>query len=242
MSENFCPMILDQALRETGRSAGFGRTPETNGRYKLVVIAAANGAGLVGPAAGAAGACGRRRVALIEARLAGRAGTCLNVGCVPSKAVLRLARAAAEKAPTGGSVESTWTGQVRVGISPKSEAHEGVWAVRNWAPTDSRGRDFRKALGRGRVYWGPAEITRPGFRRGCRGKSLRFATRGSSAAAVGPARANRGEGPPPRRASWTNETGSSTYFLPRRLAVARAGRTPPDANWPGLFARLGGRS
>src|ERR1700681_98703 len=64
--------------------------PEPAPRYNLVVIGAGT-AGLV-TAAGAAGL--RARVALIEKHLLGR--DCLNVGCVPSKALLRAARAAAD--------------------------------------------------------------------------------------------------------------------------------------------------
>src|ERR1700757_2572798 len=63
--------------------------PEPAARYNLVVIGAGT-AGLVG-AAGAAGL--GARVALVERELMG--GDCLNVGCVPSKALLRAARAAA---------------------------------------------------------------------------------------------------------------------------------------------------
>src|SRR5436309_15402945 len=58
--------------------------------YNLVVIGAGT-AGLV-TAAGAAGL--GARVALIERELLG--GDCLNVGCVPSKALIRASRAAAE--------------------------------------------------------------------------------------------------------------------------------------------------
>src|SRR5438093_13310042 len=58
-------------------------------RYNLVVLGAGT-AGLV-CAAGAAGL--GARVALVERELLG--GDCLNVGCVPSKALLRSARAAA---------------------------------------------------------------------------------------------------------------------------------------------------
>ncbi len=58
-------------------------------RYNLVVIGAGT-AGLV-TAVGAAGL--GAKVALIEKHLMG--GDCLNVGCVPSKAIIRAARAAA---------------------------------------------------------------------------------------------------------------------------------------------------
>lgn len=61
--------------------------PVPSGRYNLVVIGAGT-AGLVA-AAGAAGL--GAKVALIERNLMG--GDCLNTGCVPSKAILRSARA-----------------------------------------------------------------------------------------------------------------------------------------------------
>jgi pyruvate/2-oxoglutarate dehydrogenase complex dihydrolipoamide dehydrogenase (E3) component len=63
--------------------------PQPNGRYNLVVIGAGT-AGLV-TAAGAAGL--GAKVALIEQNLMG--GDCLNVGCVPSKAIISAARVAA---------------------------------------------------------------------------------------------------------------------------------------------------
>src|SRR5579883_530066 len=66
--------------------------PRPQGRYNLVVIGAGT-AGLVS-AAGAAGL--GAKVALIERHLMG--GDCLNYGCVPSKALIRSARAAAEVA------------------------------------------------------------------------------------------------------------------------------------------------
>ena len=64
--------------------------PKPLGKYNLVVIGAGT-AGLVS-AAGAAGL--GAKVALIERNLLG--GDCLNVGCVPSKGVIRAARAAYE--------------------------------------------------------------------------------------------------------------------------------------------------
>jgi pyruvate/2-oxoglutarate dehydrogenase complex dihydrolipoamide dehydrogenase (E3) component len=64
--------------------------PEPAPRYNLVVIGAGT-AGLVA-AAGAAGL--GAKVALVEQHLMG--GDCLNYGCVPSKALIRVSRAAAE--------------------------------------------------------------------------------------------------------------------------------------------------
>lgn len=66
------------------------RNPEPRGRYHLVVLGGGP-AGLVA-ALGAAGL--GAKVALVEKRLLG--GDCLNTGCVPSKALLRAAKAAAE--------------------------------------------------------------------------------------------------------------------------------------------------
>jgi|GEM_PF-84553 len=63
--------------------------PEPKPVYNVVVIGA--GAGGLVTAAGSAGV--GARVALIEAHLMG--GDCLTVGCVPSKALLRCAKAAA---------------------------------------------------------------------------------------------------------------------------------------------------
>jgi pyruvate/2-oxoglutarate dehydrogenase complex dihydrolipoamide dehydrogenase (E3) component len=62
------------------------RPPTPAGRYNLVVIGAGT-AGLV-TAAGAAGL--GARVALVERHLLG--GDCLNVGCVPSKCIIRSSR------------------------------------------------------------------------------------------------------------------------------------------------------
>jgi hypothetical protein len=66
------------------------QNPTPASRYNLVVIGAGT-AGLV-TAAGAAGL--GAKVALVERHLMG--GDCLNVGCVPSKTLLRAARAAHE--------------------------------------------------------------------------------------------------------------------------------------------------
>lgn len=62
--------------------------PKAKSKYNLVVIGAGSG-GLVS-AAGAAGL--GAKVAIIESHLLG--GDCLNVGCVPSKLLLRCAKAA----------------------------------------------------------------------------------------------------------------------------------------------------
>ncbi len=69
--------------------------PHPSGRYNIVVIGGGT-AGLV-TAAGAAGL--GAKVALIERALLG--GDCLNVGCVPSKAMIRCARSFADVRDAG---------------------------------------------------------------------------------------------------------------------------------------------
>lgn len=84
--------------------------PEPKSKYNLVVVGA--GAGGLVSAAGAAGV--GARVALIESHLLG--GDCLNVGCVPSKALLACAKAVAHVRDAhhyGVRIE----GQVRVDFS-----------------------------------------------------------------------------------------------------------------------------
>jgi pyruvate/2-oxoglutarate dehydrogenase complex dihydrolipoamide dehydrogenase (E3) component len=102
--------------------------PEPCGVYDLVVVGGGT-AGLVS-AMGAAGV--GARVALIERHLLG--GDCLNVGCVPSKALIRSARAAAEARRATrlgigiGSVEPDFPAimrrmrERRAGISPNDSA------------------------------------------------------------------------------------------------------------------------
>ncbi|MGH7231539.1 MAG: mercuric reductase [Nitrospiraceae bacterium] len=64
--------------------------PEPSGRYNLVVI----GAGTAGLVTAAVASALGAKVALIEKYLMG--GDCLNVGCVPSKGVIRASRVWAE--------------------------------------------------------------------------------------------------------------------------------------------------
>ncbi len=76
----------DQRLREQVRPPSWVN-PTPAARYHLVVIGAGTGGLVTAAAAAGLGA----RVALVERHLMG--GDCLNVGCVPSKAVIRAARA-----------------------------------------------------------------------------------------------------------------------------------------------------
>ncbi|MCG8651327.1 MAG: mercuric reductase [Pirellulales bacterium] len=103
--------------------------PQPSGRYNLVVIGGGT-AGLVS-AIGAAGL--GAKVALIERELLG--GDCLNVGCVPSKALISAARVAAtvrDAAEFGVQVPPNWQVEfaavmermrkLRAGISPHDSA------------------------------------------------------------------------------------------------------------------------
>ena len=64
--------------------------PDPTGTYNIVVI----GAGTAGLVTAVIAAAVGAKVALIEKHLMG--GDCLNVGCVPSKGVIRAARAWAD--------------------------------------------------------------------------------------------------------------------------------------------------
>ncbi len=64
------------------------KNPQPRGRYNLMVI----GAGTAGLVSAAGAAALGAKVALVERHLMG--GDCLNYGCVPSKALIRAARAA----------------------------------------------------------------------------------------------------------------------------------------------------
>ncbi|MGQ0810338.1 MAG: mercuric reductase [Nitrospiraceae bacterium] len=79
----------NQRLVENVHPSGWVN-PEPSGRYNMVVI----GAGTAGLVTAVIAAGVGAKVALIEKHLMG--GDCLNVGCVPSKGVIRAARAWAD--------------------------------------------------------------------------------------------------------------------------------------------------
>jgi hypothetical protein len=86
------------------------KNPQPRPLYDLVVIGGGT-AGLVS-AAGAAGL--GARVALLERHLLG--GDCLNYGCVPSKALLRAARAPHMRCGSQKSLESWRAGGVSLPV------------------------------------------------------------------------------------------------------------------------------
>ncbi|HST61490.1 MAG TPA: mercuric reductase [Longimicrobium sp.] len=122
--------------------------PQPKGKYHLVVIGAGT-AGLVTAAiASALGA----RVALIERSLMG--GDCLNVGCVPSKALL----AAAKGWHAAREAAERWGGPAVTGDGDFGAVMERMRRIRaDLSPVDSAGR-FRDELGVD-VFLGSAVFT-----------------------------------------------------------------------------------
>ena len=94
MSEHSQPLILpdDEPNRQLVSNVHPADwvNPEPTGRYNMVVV----GAGTAGLITAVVAASLGAKVALIEKHLMG--GDCLNVGCVPSKALIRAAKAWAD--------------------------------------------------------------------------------------------------------------------------------------------------
>jgi pyruvate/2-oxoglutarate dehydrogenase complex dihydrolipoamide dehydrogenase (E3) component len=195
--------------------------PKPSGRYNLVVIGAGT-AGLVA-AAGAAGL--GAKVALIERELLG--GDCLNVGCVPSKALLSAAKrvAAVRRAgefginvPEGVDVDFAAVMErmrrLRAGISPHDSA--------------SRFRDLGID-----VFFGQGKLT-AADRIEVAGERLTFSravvATGSRAAAPAIPGLNEVE-------YLTNESVFSLTKLPKCFAVIGAG--PIGCEMAQAFARFG---
>jgi len=195
--------------------------PKPAPRYNLVVIGGGT-AGLV-TAAGAAGL--GAKVALIERHLLG--GDCLNVGCVPSKALIRAARAAAE-ARGAAKFGVRITGEVTVDFPAVMERMRRLRA--DISPHDSAAR-FRD-LGVD-VFLGDAQFTgRDTVEVG--GQTLRFARAAIATGARAAAPAVPGLADVPYL---TNETVFSLTMLPRRLVVLGAG--PVGCELAQSFARFG---
>ncbi len=209
----------DSRLRANVKPPGWVN-PTPAPRYQLVVIGAGP-AGLVA-AAGAAGL--GAKVALVERDLLG--GDCLNVGCVPSKTLLRAARAAAEARRAGDFGVRVAEPEIDFAV-----VMERVRRVRaDLSPVDSAER-FRSLgidvfLGEGRfVNRETIEVN---------GAKLRFGrcviATGSRAVVPDIARL--------KEARWfTNETLFSLTELPQRLLVIGGG--PIGCEIGQAFARLG---
>ena len=195
--------------------------PNPAPRYNLVVIGGGT-AGLV-TAAGAAGL--GARVALVERHLLG--GDCLNVGCVPSKALIRSARAAAE-ARGAREFGVSFPGGVTVDFPAVMERMRRLRA--DISPHDSAAR-FRD-LGID-VFIGSAKFTGPDTVQ-VGEKTLRFAKAviATGARAAAPAIPGLAKLP-----YLNNETLFSLTELPRRLGIIGAG--PIGCEMAQSFARFG---
>lgn len=197
------------------------KNPKPAPRYNLVVIGAGT-AGLV-TAAGAAGL--GAKVALIERHLMG--GDCLNVGCVPSKALISAARAAA------GVREAAGFGvQVPDGVQMDfGKAMERMRRLRaSIAPNDSAERFSHLGID---VFIGDARFVDSGTVE-VAGERLHFkkAVIATGARAAAPPIDGLEE-----VSYLTNETVFSLTELPERLAVIGAG--PIGCEMAQAFARFG---
>ena len=193
-------------------------------RYNLVVIGAGS-AGLV-VAAGAAGL--GARVALVERGKMG--GDCLNYGCVPSKALLRSAKAAAQPRRTGLGVAAA------APVADWSRVAARVQAVVDAiAPHDSVERF--ESLGV-EVLQGTGRLLSP------HAVDVRLAAGGTRTLQARAVVLATGSGPlvPPipglaEAGYLTNETVFTHPTLPRRLCVLGGG--PIGLELGQAFARLG---
>lgn len=197
------------------------QNPKPASRYNLVVIGAGT-AGLV-CAAGAAGL--GAKVALIERHLMG--GDCLNVGCVPSKAVIRAARAAAAVRDAGA-----FGVHVPQGVSVNfSQAMERMRRLRaSIAPHDSVKRFSDLGID---VFIGEGRFV-DGHTVDVAGERLAFkkAVIATGARAAAPPIHGLDE-----ISFLTNESVFSLTELPKRLAVIGAG--PIGCEMAQSFARFG---
>ena len=210
---------LSQNVRPTGWI-----NPRPEGRYNLVVVGAGT-AGLI-CAAGAAGL--GARVALVERNLLG--GDCLNYGCVPSKGVIRAARAVFETRNAG---EFGILGSKDLGFDFGAAMKRMRRLRADISRHDSAVR-FRDELGVD-VYIGEGRFVS----RDClevAGEKISF----KKAAICTGARAAVPPIPGLEESGYlTNETVFSLTELPRRLAVIGGG--PIGCELAQCFARFGSR-
>lgn len=199
--------------------------PESADRYNLVVI----GAGTAGLVTAVIAAAVGAKVALIEKHLMG--GDCLNVGCVPSKGIIRAARAWADvkradefgvHIPPGVKYDFAAAmarmRKLRARISHNDSAHR----------YKSLGVDVYVGDAR---FSGPDTVTVEGP---AGNRTLRFV----KAAICTGARAAAPSIPGLQEAGYlTNETVFSLTDLPRRLGVIGAG--PIGCELAQSFARFG---
>ena len=203
--------------------------PEPDGRYHLVVVGAGT-AGLV-TAAGAAGL--GARVALVERHLMG--GDCLNVGCVPSKGMIRAARAWKETRSAAGDFGAPSTapgaeGDFAAVMERMRSIRAGIGPVDGARRFSDLGVDVY--LGQG-TFTGRERVavSGPAGERLLRFQKAVVATGGRASAPPIPGLDEAGY--------LTNETVFELTAAPPRLAVLGGG--PIGCELAQSFARLGSR-
>ena len=197
------------------------RNPTPEGRYNLVVV----GAGTAGLISASVAAGLGARVALIERHLLG--GDCLNVGCVPSKGMIRAARVWAS-ARDGASFGLTFPGGIKRDFGVAMERMRRLRAAISHVDSAER----YSGLGVD-VYLGEGQFTGPDTLQ-VGDATLQFAR----AAICTGARAAAPPIPGLAEAGYlTNETVFSLTELPPRLAVIGAG--PIGCEMAQAFARFG---
>jgi pyruvate/2-oxoglutarate dehydrogenase complex dihydrolipoamide dehydrogenase (E3) component len=220
------PLILPQTEENRSLLANVHPSgwvnPEPLECYNLVVI----GAGTAGLVCAAGAASLGAKVALIERHLLG--GDCLNYGCVPSKGIIRTARAAND---VRNVVEFGVTGTDKAGIDFDAAMARVRRLRAELSPHDSAQR-FRDELGVD-VFFGVGSFTGPDTI-AVEGKLLHFkkgviCTGARAAAPPFPGIEETGY--------LTNETVFSLTELPRRIAVIGSG--PIGCEMAQTFARLG---
>jgi pyruvate/2-oxoglutarate dehydrogenase complex dihydrolipoamide dehydrogenase (E3) component len=226
MSAHTQPVVVTPADAHNARLVSNLHPPDWQNpapapRYNLVVIGAGT-AGLV-TAAGAAGL--GAKVALVEKHLLG--GDCLNVGCVPSKAVIRCSRALFE------AKEAAQFG-VRLGAPPDVDFAAVMERMRKLradiSPHDSAQRFAKLGVD---VFLGEARFAGPDTIE-VAGQTLRF----KRAVIATGARALQPPIPGLAEAGYlTNETVFSLTECPARLAVIGGG--PIGCELAQAFQRLG---
>lgn len=220
------PLILPLTAENSSLTANVHPSgwvnPEPLACYNLVVI----GAGTAGLVCAAGASSLGAKVALIERHLLG--GDCLNYGCVPSKGIIRSARAVSDA--RNGAIFGV-TGAEGAGIDFGAAMARMRRLRAGLSHHDSAAR-FRDELGVD-VFFGAGSFTGPDTI-AVEGKHLRF----KKGVICTGARAAAPPFPGIEEAGYlTNETVFSLTDLPRRLAVIGSG--PIGCELAQTFARLG---
>ncbi|MCP3986190.1 MAG: mercuric reductase [bacterium] len=196
--------------------------PVPDGRYNLVVLGAGTAGLITALVASSLGA----KVALVERHLMG--GDCLNVGCIPSKSVIRSAHLAHEARAAGALGLGLRDGQ----LPDFQAAMERMREIRSRISHEDSARRYSEEFGID-VYLGNARFTDSG-RVDVEGTTLEF----SKAVIATGARAEAPPIPGLAEAGYLdNESVFNLTERPSRLAVIGAG--PIGCELAQAFRRLG---